>query len=123
MENKCERCICNPVCDHNRFGYENCDNFKDKALCVEVLCKVGDKVYLFDNALHIHEFVISSYDIYSNGESCYCARCKIEDRRISKLLWSYEFDKTVFFTKEDAEKFKKRNRGKLWLMKRTIVRM
>ena len=25
---KCENCIHNPVCDHNRFGFENCGCFK-----------------------------------------------------------------------------------------------
>ena len=28
MENKCVNCIHNIVCDHNRFGFENCGQFK-----------------------------------------------------------------------------------------------
>lgn len=27
MINTCEKCACNKVCDHNRFGFENCNNF------------------------------------------------------------------------------------------------
>lgn len=42
---KCENCICNPVCDHNKYGFENCNNFKDKSLCVELPCKVDDEVW------------------------------------------------------------------------------
>ena len=25
--NKCEICRCNKICDHNHFGFENCNNF------------------------------------------------------------------------------------------------
>ena len=42
---KCENCICNPVCDHNRFGFENCGNFKDKSLFVELPCRCKDCEY------------------------------------------------------------------------------
>ncbi len=37
--NKCETCRCNKVCDHYRFGFENCDNYISED-CVEVVrCK------------------------------------------------------------------------------------
>ncbi len=25
--NKCSTCACNNICDHNKFGYENCNNY------------------------------------------------------------------------------------------------
>lgn len=34
--NKCETCKCNKVCDHYRFGFENCDNYISED-CVEVV--------------------------------------------------------------------------------------
>ena len=34
--NKCETCKCNKVCDHNHFGFENCDNYISVD-CVEVV--------------------------------------------------------------------------------------
>ncbi len=37
--NKCDNCKCNKVCDHNTFGFENCDNYISED-CVEVVyCK------------------------------------------------------------------------------------
>lgn len=27
MNNKCDTCRCNSVCDHNKYGFENCDNY------------------------------------------------------------------------------------------------
>lgn len=101
----------------------HCDHYKDKSLVVELSCTVGDNVYLFDRALNILEFVISSYVIYSNGECHFVAYHKRDGWPVAKIFWSYEIGKTVFLSKEEAEEKKKRNRGKLWLMKRKIVRM
>ena len=130
MENKCENCIHYDACKHISdvhglcFGSSPfCDHYKDKSLCRELPCKVGDKVYLFDKALNILEFVISSYVIYSYGDCHFVARHKRDGWPVSKIFWSYEIGKTVFLSKEEAEEKKKRNRGKLWLMKRKIVRM
>ncbi len=36
---KCDNCICNKVCDHNKYGFENCNNFKDKSLISETVRK------------------------------------------------------------------------------------
>ena len=56
---KCDNCLCNPVCDHNKYGWENCNNFKDKSLFVELPCKVGTKVY----AILLGKII--SYDVAS----------------------------------------------------------
>ena len=34
-EMKCENCRCNRVCDHNRFGFENCDCYIPEWISVE----------------------------------------------------------------------------------------
>lgn len=26
-DGRCDNCKCNKVCDHNKFGFENCDNY------------------------------------------------------------------------------------------------
>lgn len=26
-KNTCEKCVCNKICDHNKFGFENCNSF------------------------------------------------------------------------------------------------
>ena len=47
--NKCDNCICNPVCDHNIFGFENCGNYKGKSsLVIDTKYNIGDIVYIAD---------------------------------------------------------------------------
>lgn len=38
---KCDSCICNNVCDHDRCGFENCNHFKDNSLIIKLPCKIG----------------------------------------------------------------------------------
>ena len=57
---KCDNCLCNPVCDHNRFGFENCGNFKSKSLFVELPrrckdCKHSKQPYIeYDEVFECH---------------------------------------------------------------------
>ena len=50
---KCENCIhyerCDSLSETVNENYQ-CDYFKDKSLCVELPCKVGDTVYISDFA-------------------------------------------------------------------------
>ena len=65
MANKCENCICNPVCDHNKYGFENCNNFQNKSLIVELPVKVGQTVYVDSRTLPtgiINLFAMGIYD-------------------------------------------------------------
>lgn len=40
MTNTCNKCICNKVCNHDLFGFENCGNFMPAEDVVEVVrCK------------------------------------------------------------------------------------
>lgn len=43
----CETCKANKVCDHNRFGFENCGNYisKDVVPRAEVIEEYRKKVY------------------------------------------------------------------------------
>lgn len=42
---KCDSCICNNVCDHDRYGFENCNHYKDNSLIIKLPCKIGDTIY------------------------------------------------------------------------------
>jgi hypothetical protein len=92
MENKCENCIHNDVCDHNKYGWENCNNYKDKSLCVELPCKVGDTVYWYNMGGEIVEAKIKMVGFAV--------------RHSKGFEYDVPFDvfgKTVFLTKEEAE--------------------
>lgn len=49
----CSECLCIDVCDANirlkRALMSKCEHFKDCTRFVELLCKVGDTVWLFDD--------------------------------------------------------------------------
>jgi hypothetical protein len=71
----------------------NCDHYKDKSLCVELPCKVGDKLYW----LSLHRDMVEAH--------------LKETGFVAKLENGFEYiipfdviGKTVFLTKEDAEK-------------------
>lgn len=92
--NKCENCICNPVCDHNKYGWENCNNYKDKSLFVEIKCKIGDTVYQTDveriYELEVFDVSLRNYKPYYETESI-----DFDDDAIGKC---------IFLTKEEAER-------------------
>lgn len=37
MTNTCNKCACNKVCNHDLFGFENCENFISAEDAVEVV--------------------------------------------------------------------------------------
>lgn len=41
---KCDNCICNNVCDHNKYGFENCNSFNDKSQKVEMIGKYNTRI-------------------------------------------------------------------------------
>ena len=55
-DNRCDTCRCNKVCDHDRFGFENCENYISED-CVEVVrckdCKYGE----IDDADFPHQYL------------------------------------------------------------------
>ena len=105
---KCDICICNPVCDHNRFGWENCNSFKDKSLFVELPCKVGDDIYILDYYdLEIESFFIQSISIRCLKNNYVGFTIHYENERgyshFGDDCSSYDIGKYAFFTKEEAE--------------------
>ena len=88
-----------------------CDNFKDKSRYVELLCKVGDTVYIIDNRdmLDVDPSVCSVVEdeIYEMGYG------RTQSGELKWLFLVYEtgedfyddeIGKFVFLTREEAEK-------------------
>lgn len=105
--NKCEckNCLHEDVC-YAREVYgklekdEDCKSFKDKSLCVELPCKVGDTLYF-----PISHRVLA-YDVISFKYDGQYVKVVMENR-ISKsqmTLYKENVGKTVFLTKAEAER-------------------
>ena len=90
----CKDCVHDELCDWNRgyscyftlFGAENCRYYKPKSRFVELPCEVGQKVWFIDQeriSFH-YEWVV--------GETYF------------SLSMLNDFGKTVFLSREEAEK-------------------
>ncbi len=122
---KCENCYHSDVCaDYNKthsIDWEpDCKYLKDKSLIVELPCKIGDTVYIIvaspckiGDALCISNRIIYActtpeVNRYEITEEKICKICieeseiKIKSKRLARGV--SDFGKTVFFTREDAEK-------------------
>ena len=115
----CKDCIHNEMC----FGTHTddsptCCDFKDKSRYIELPCKVGDIVYWLDTFID-DETCAGCENYYDGGMGAYslckktcdvsrCTECiEIVERVASKdfiLRYFNDFGKTVFLTREEAEK-------------------
>jgi hypothetical protein len=82
-----------------------CDFYKDKSLFVELPCKVGDTVYISDFA-GVTEAFVSNIEMFYN----YLTE-EIESVVDLRIIGNFsrhknfeDFGKTVFLTKEEAER-------------------
>lgn len=69
-------------------------------------CKVGDTVYEFFNVrgfYDIIELVVENITVGINPQKCKLY-CKLKQGESRELFYSDSFGKTLFFTKEEAEK-------------------
>ena len=103
----CENCIHHEVCTlYDVFDYEepidvcDCRFFKDKSKFIELPCAVGDKLYdVRTNYTHIRTDVVREFEICAIGvhfvpwETWY-----------AKDAHLYELGKTVFTTREEAQR-------------------
>jgi hypothetical protein len=119
--NNCENCYHFHVCDlqYRLEEHQDCKHYKDKSLIVELPCKVGDTVYIKGEPvtidfIHIDETISCcvTFDCYKRD----CCACPFYEDDVSwegehdcRTQGYYEFTaddigKTVFLTKEEAEK-------------------
>ncbi len=112
-EKTCKDCIHYDLCNragtlfnHKAFGAEACHFFKNKDHLLELPCAVGDTVYVvmpetsyFDN----NTFVVTGWEINSEGERTYRAVCEKDGRLIPLHFGEPNIGKTVFLTREAAE--------------------
>lgn len=113
---KCENCIHYEVCEtfgNTRCRLEhNCRNFKDKSLCVELPCKVGDTVYMpwewngqtgiaclkVTNITNIIGFGWDFGTDFDTDDEAYA------DKYNLGRFYLHEIGKTVFLDRGEAEK-------------------
>lgn len=120
---KCENCYYCNVCslaktyesENFLIGYqeliENCENFKDKSLIIELTRRVGDIVYEISND-EIYSLIILSIVITDNGIEFNCMEIVEEnidaygdvDFGVARSFSISDINKTVFINREDAEK-------------------
>lgn len=110
----CKECLCFDVCSIAEIMGENfcCPDCKDRNRFVELPCKVGDKVFSYCEELYrilpyFIEQIIISYDSDSPNNE-YVTFNGISSN-VSELLADMDFTvdeigKTVFLTREEAEK-------------------
>lgn len=99
--------VCEIITEETVFEDKECSAFEDKSEWVHLPCKVGDVVYLvmpdssyFDNS----KFVVTGWEINSEGERTYRAVCEKDGRLIPLSFGETNIGKTVFLTIEEAEK-------------------
>ena len=104
--NECKDCIHYVVCD--RCPQNDCEVYAPKSRFIELPCAVGDTVYWVTKLCDengrqesaIHEGTIISFSLQNDGLWFYC-RYKYGLTFWHKIEY---FGKTVFLTKEEAEK-------------------
>ena len=109
---KCENCYHYEACDA-RFDVEaygcKCEDYKDKSLIVELPCKVGDTVYIqYKKKIYPVSVYAIRYDTKTNNKRiCVEGWLQIDECYQHEYLATFKWEsvgKTVFLTREEAEK-------------------
>lgn len=122
----CKDCMHNEACsvfagDLGEDGAEKCVCFKDRNRFVELPCKVGNTLYMLNrNKSNIQEMTLDKPDI-----RCHCIKddefaccmpiCNDKENGICAYRFHLDFSeigKTVFLTREEAEKALKERENK-----------
>ena len=112
----CKDCIHCGVCDYTYAVLDldavekRCDDFADKSQYIKLPCKVGDTVYVIDDRRGIIKCIVNdihlglAQEIY--GDLFYYEQIADESPELVDVFdfEKNDFDKTVFLTKESAEK-------------------
>lgn len=110
---KCENCYHARACLNSlseNKGLNNtesfvCEHYKDKSLIVELPCRVGDVLFTTEydcdsNSSYIEKIECISIEIHDCGISIYC---KSIERNYDTYV-PEDFGKTVFISREEAER-------------------
>lgn len=109
----CEKCYHNEVCKAlyklngiSRIGATECAYFRDKDHLLELACTVGDAVYVVapdTSYLDNSTFLVTGWEINSEGERTYRAVCEKNGRLIPLHYGEQVIGKIVFLSLEAAE--------------------
>lgn len=115
----CKECICYESCealaryyDDKDFPFGNCQIFKPKSRYIELPCAVGDTVYIngcFGGVAEPHKIKFMSYRNVKGEIITLFYEADLLDGNGEPTgsdcgFWDDSFGKTVFLTKEEAEK-------------------
>lgn len=107
----CKDCIHTGVCIYLEMETDRvdklCRHFKDKSKFIELPCKVGDKVWFIKFAFSYAKRPISTMvcgiKTFSN-KGTFTFMALTDENNISRSFINQDIGKTVFLTKEEAEK-------------------
>lgn len=97
-----------PYADGYSDGCQKYSNFKDKSLIIELPCEVGTELFLSDYLMAHHR--LKEYK-FIGTRVVMVIEC-FEFRRTCRRFLDEHFGKTVFLTREDAEKAMLNNKEK-----------
>ena len=109
--NKCKIFITSTGHCHDKKVWEKLRDYEDleeKGLLLRLPCKIGDTVYAITRNF-ISEYLIWSIEKYNEG-FFFNWRCEKGIYKNIRGFTDYEIGKTVFLTKEEAEKALERKR-------------
>lgn len=106
----CKDCVHYEVCETTYpdlelpfVNLEKCRLFKDKSKFIELPCRVGDKVFDIKMGKIVEKSIVSISFLLSKSVNYLCLH-GINYRDAATTIEAQDIGKTVFFTKEEAEK-------------------
>ncbi len=111
----CKNCYHYHMCDlqYRLEEHQNCKHYIDKSLIVELPCKVGDTVYKVCDIESVHRQILEMEVLtieMSNEEVVYLKTKKKYLYNFGRVTFD-DFGKTVFLSREEAEKKLKEYKG------------
>lgn len=115
----CKDCLCCDVCEYNEGLHRwcspsiDCPHFKPKSRFVELPCEVGSTVWFISNGKERKGTVISITMLLA--QSAKALSIHIQNVRGATITFGlHDFGKTVFLSREEAEKalLRKEDEGK-----------
>jgi hypothetical protein len=88
MENKCDSCIHNEVCDHNRFGWENCGHYKPSRTGYAQQYNKNK----YETRKANHQCVVCGCELPENAETIKCDACKEAEKRSKQKYYKKRVD-------------------------------